>query len=57
MEFSDLIPTEKILEHSTPEDCWIVIEDQVWDVTQFAPEHPGGANRKLIFNNIAADKD
>lgn len=45
MEFSDLIPTDKVLQHSSPEDCWIVIEDQVWDVTKFAPEHPGGANR------------
>lgn len=22
-----------------------MIDDQVWDVTSFAPEHPGGANR------------
>ncbi len=45
MEFTKTISTQEIRKHNTPEDCWIVIDDQVWDVTNFAPEHPGGSNR------------
>lgn len=48
MEFSDLISTQDVAKHNTPSDCWIVIDDQVWDVTTFAPSHPGGVNRKSL---------
>lgn len=42
MEFSKLVSADEISRHSTPSDLWIVIEDTVWDVSAFAPEHPGG---------------
>jgi len=28
--------------HSSPDDCWIVIRDRVYDVTKFISQHPGG---------------
>lgn len=28
--------------HNTPDDCWTIIEDVVYDVTEFIAEHPGG---------------
>lgn len=28
--------------HSTPTDCWVVLHDKVYDLTAFAPVHPGG---------------
>ena len=46
MEFSKLLSTDEVVKHNNPEDCWLVIDDQIWDVTDFAPQHPGGANRK-----------
>lgn len=42
MEFSKLVSTQEIAQHNTPEDLWIVVGDEVWDVTNFSPEHPGG---------------
>jgi cytochrome b involved in lipid metabolism len=30
--------------HSTSSDCWIIINDQVLDVTDYLPGHPGGAS-------------
>ena len=28
--------------HSKEEDCWLVIDGEVYDVTTFLDEHPGG---------------
>lgn len=47
MEETKLLSTQDIIKHNTPEDCWLVIEDQVWDCTDFSSEHPGGSSRKL----------
>ena len=52
MEFTKTIPTQQVSEHNSPEDCWIVIDDQVWDVTAFAPEHPGGASCKCFKSKL-----
>lgn len=41
---AQLVSTRTVLQHNRPEDCWIVIDNQVWDVTSFVPQHPGGAN-------------
>jgi len=29
-------------EHNTPDDCWVAIHDIVYDLTDFADEHPAG---------------
>ncbi|VUC27064.1 unnamed protein product [Clonostachys rosea] len=44
MEVASLVATREILKHCTPNDCWIVVSDEVWDVTEFAQEHPGGVS-------------
>ena len=41
-----LLSVEEISKHNTAEDCWIVVDGQVWDITEFAPEHPGGGESK-----------
>lgn len=42
MEFSKLVSVQEVTKHNTPQDCWIVIHDDVLNVTNFANEHPGG---------------
>jgi len=32
----------EISEHSSESDCWLAVEGQVYDVTEFIPSHPGG---------------
>lgn len=41
-----LLSVQQISGHNTPEDCWIVVDNQVWDVTDFLEEHPGGSTSK-----------
>lgn len=36
------ITLEQVAEHSKPDDCWLVIDGKVYDVTPFLDNHPGG---------------
>ncbi|SMR64521.1 unnamed protein product [Zymoseptoria tritici ST99CH_3D1] len=38
------VAVEEVSKHSTAEDCWVVVNGKVYDLTTFAPEHPGGAH-------------
>lgn len=29
----------EVLEHNTPEDCWVVFEDRVYDLSEYLPDH------------------
>ncbi|KAJ3110052.1 hypothetical protein HDU96_006942 [Phlyctochytrium bullatum] len=33
---------EDVSSHNTREDCWMVIDKKVYDITKFLDEHPGG---------------
>jgi predicted heme/steroid binding protein len=35
--------------HNKPDDCWVVVNGQVLDVTDFLPDHPGGKKAILIY--------
>ncbi|KAJ5184024.1 hypothetical protein N7492_001640 [Penicillium capsulatum] len=43
------LSTREVAEHRTPEDCWVVVDNQVWDVTDFLDQHPGGATIILKY--------
>ena len=34
---------DEIAAHSTPDDCWSVVDGQVYDLTAWIDQHPGGA--------------
>ncbi|KAI8090254.1 FAD binding domain-containing protein [Gilbertella persicaria] len=38
-----------VAKHNKPEDCWVVVNGQVLDVTDFLPDHPGGKKAILIY--------
>jgi L-lactate dehydrogenase (cytochrome) len=44
-----LVSAEDIAKHSSVDDLWIVVDNFVYDVTAFAPEHPGGVNVLLRY--------
>merc|ERR550532_3692664 len=33
---------QDVAKHASADDCWVIINDQVFDVTQFLDVHPGG---------------
>ncbi|KAJ6095653.1 hypothetical protein N7486_006399 [Penicillium sp. IBT 16267x] len=35
---------EEVAKHNNSKSCWVILYDKVYDVTDFVPEHPGGAN-------------
>jgi alkylation response protein AidB-like acyl-CoA dehydrogenase len=40
---------EQVSLHNTTLDCWIIINNQVYDVTRFLNSHPGGKSSILAF--------
>ncbi|SMQ55677.1 unnamed protein product [Zymoseptoria tritici ST99CH_3D7] len=48
-----LLSVDEISKHNTPEDCWIVVDGNVWDMTEFAPEHPGAP--QIIWKHAGRD--
>lgn len=41
--------TSEIASHNNESDCWLLISSQVYDVTSFLGEHPGGAAMILPY--------
>lgn len=42
----------EVSKHNTAEDAWIIVDDKVYDITDFVPVHPGGDS---ILNNVGGD--
>lgn len=42
---STAITIDEVAKHNTLADCWSVINDKVYNLTNFAPKHKGGAER------------
>ena len=40
---------EEVAGHKTPQDLFIIVDDDVYDMTQFQSEHPGGQKSGLPY--------
>ncbi|KAJ0416445.1 cytochrome B2 [Aspergillus carlsbadensis] len=47
----------EVAQHNTRESCWVIINGRVYDVTEFLPEHPGGAAVMLRFGGQDATEE
>ncbi|KPM07616.1 cytochrome b5-like protein [Sarcoptes scabiei] len=56
----------QVMEHDQNDDCWIVVEDLVYDVTEFLHDHPGGhyivmehagRDATMVFRGSSHSKD
>ena len=43
--------------HTTKDDCWVVVNGEVLDVTNFLPDHPGGELAILTFAGKDASEE
>lgn len=49
----------EVATHNKPNDCWVCLYGDVWDVTEFLPSHPGGSAiiLKLAGRDATEDYD
>ncbi|KAG9084105.1 hypothetical protein FS749_005502, partial [Ceratobasidium sp. UAMH 11750] len=38
-----MLSAKEVEAHNTPKSCWLIVNGQVYDVTEFLSEHPGGS--------------
>ena len=44
-----MLKWDEVAKHNSRESCWVVIGGQVYDVTNFIDDHPGGAKSILQY--------
>ena len=47
----------EVSSHNRINDCWIVINNRVYDITNFLDEHPGGKNIILKYAGMDATEE
>ena len=47
---SDLLTYDEVAKHTSGDDCWIVVNNKVYDVTAFLDDHPGG---RAVIEQVA----
>ncbi|CAK7234398.1 hypothetical protein SBRCBS47491_008934 [Sporothrix bragantina] len=47
------LSAKEISQHSDRQSCWVIVRGNVFDVTEFLPEHPGG--EKIILKYAGRD--
>ena len=48
---------DEVAQHNKIGDCWIVVDNRVYDVSKFMHLHPGGKHIFLTATGIGPDKD
>lgn len=51
--FQGTVSIAELVEHQEPEDCWVAIHGNVYDLTEYAPIHPGAPT--LITRHCGTD--
>lgn len=46
---SEAYSIDQVSQHSSPNNCWIIIQKNVYNVTSFINQHPGGSDRIIPY--------
>lgn len=44
-----MLQAEEVAKHNSRDSCWVIVSSNVYDVTDFLDNHPGGANVILRY--------
>ena len=53
---SKILTKQTVAQHNQANDCWVIIEKSVYDVTEFLSVHPGGAEAITPYCGTDASK-
>ena len=48
---------EDVAKHNTAKDCWVVVNGDVLDVSEFMADHPGGKKAIMLFAGKDASEE
>ncbi|KAH9259179.1 hypothetical protein BASA81_002799 [Batrachochytrium salamandrivorans] len=51
------LTVSEVKNHKTEKDCWVIINGDVYDVTKFLPDHPGGKKAILMYGGKDATEE
>eukprot|EP00419_Tripos_fusus_P011399 CAMPEP_0172655066 /NCGR_PEP_ID=MMETSP1074-20121228/376_1 /TAXON_ID=2916 /ORGANISM="Ceratium fusus, Strain PA161109" /LENGTH=69 /DNA_ID=CAMNT_0013469603 /DNA_START=73 /DNA_END=279 /DNA_ORIENTATION=- len=43
------VTAEEVAKHASESDCWVIVGDDVYEVTNFLTDHPGGKKAIMLF--------
>jgi salicylate hydroxylase len=43
------VTREEVARHNRRDDCWVIISGKVYDISEWAPHHPGGAGIARMY--------
>merc|ERR1712224_254386 len=46
---SSVLTAEEVSHHKTADDCWVILNNKVYDVTNFLGDHPGGKKAIMVY--------
>lgn len=52
-----LITRAEVAQHAKKDDCWVVVNGAVLDVTKFLKDHPGGVDSIMLFAGKDASEE
>lgn len=44
-----MIPFEEVAKHNNKDSCHVIVHGNIYDVTEFLPDHPGGSGIILKY--------
>lgn len=50
-----LYTLKDVFEHNKPNDMWLVIDNEIYDVSKFQNKHPGGAKSKSSYSKSTSE--